>query len=172
MGPGRTPTVHWGPYDGRPWVAQQHHAKRDNFASTTSFFNMVAEHDATHAHHNSLVTRRETNPRTGGRRPKNRHDHSSFQSCRTGLLTTTMRADTRPTRFLSLLQRIPRPSRRTPPEPTRTTSSIQRQQRPSSVHTSQRPVQRTEQHRHNGRGRQRLTPVDDHTDSEQVLMWL
>ena len=24
MGPGRTPTVHWGRYDGRPWVAQPH----------------------------------------------------------------------------------------------------------------------------------------------------
>ena len=29
VGPGRTPTVHWGRYDGRPWVAQPHeHAHR------------------------------------------------------------------------------------------------------------------------------------------------
>ena len=26
VGPGRTPTVHWGPYAGRPWVAQHNRA--------------------------------------------------------------------------------------------------------------------------------------------------
>ena len=36
VGPDRTPTVHWGRYDGRPWVAQPHeHAHATQVTDTS-----------------------------------------------------------------------------------------------------------------------------------------
>ena len=44
MGPGRTPTVHWGRYDGRPWVAAsaEHRVAHHNMVAKPSIVHITA----------------------------------------------------------------------------------------------------------------------------------
>ena len=68
VGPGRTPTVHWSPYVGWPWVAQN---------TSTSTSQSVHTQHGRGARHDSLLTERAINPKTGGRRLEDRHNRNA-----------------------------------------------------------------------------------------------
>ena len=63
---------------GRPWVAHPRPRQTPQVSQAQGAVSkMVAEHSDDHDfHHDSPASRRATNPRTGGRRPKNRYDQA------------------------------------------------------------------------------------------------